>query len=78
MKPTPQEYAKQLIEKYAPIMPNEDWRYKATQCAIIDVQNTILELMWLNILCTFNNYMKSHFETKIEYFQSVKTELEKL
>ena len=75
MKP-PKEYAKELVEKYLPLVRNSDlydtYFNKAKQCALIDVQNTIDanpccedsdrggNLMYVN-----NSY----------YFEQVKTEI---
>lgn len=42
------EKARELIEKFAPIMPNEDWKVKAKQCAIISVEN---DIEWFNKIC---------------------------
>jgi hypothetical protein len=67
MKP-PKEKALELIEKYAPIMPNENWKDRAIQCALIDVQNTI------DYAKTFGDAT----ETDVRYFTDVKQEIEKL
>jgi len=75
---TPKEKAEELIEKFAPIMPNEDWKVKAKQCALIALNKEIADFMWLNVLCMFDNYMKEHITNKIVELEAVKSEIELL
>lgn len=58
------EKAEELVEKYAPIMPNEDWKEKAKQCALIAVDEIISELKIR--------------KGSVEYYEEVKQEIEKL
>lgn len=94
MKTTPQEYADELIEKYYLCMPFKDVKLtsckenpiliikmeklSAKQCALNDVQNTIEEFMWTSLLINTDSPDKKILTDKIEYFQEVKTEIEKL
>ena len=74
----PKEYAKELVEKYLPLVRNSDlydtYFEKAKACALIDVQNTIdagphKEVPFLNSSdCTALESSKS-------YFEQVKTEI---
>jgi hypothetical protein len=42
-----EEKAKELIEKFAPIMQNENWRDRAIQCAIIAVEEIIEQFEYI-------------------------------
>jgi len=66
---TATDKARELIEKFAPIMPNEDWHVKAKQCALTAVDE-IISIGW-NL---------PHYENKtgLDYWNSVKTEINKL
>ena len=44
----------------------------AKQCALIGVNNELESIMWLDLLCTFDNPMKVHFESKIIELKEVK------
>jgi len=76
---TPQEKALELVKKFYPILGGinpADWEYfnkeEAKQCAIIAVDEIIAELP---------EYLFGHpilVEKRINYYEEVKTEIEKL
>lgn len=77
--------AKELVEKFIPHAKNWDCYHDvpleenhAKHCALIAVENSIKELMWLNLLCTFDNIMKINFNHRISELQDIKTEIENL
>ena len=51
---------------------------EAKKCALIAVDEEIKSLMWLNLLCTSDNYMKEHINDRVAELQEVKQEIEKL
>ena len=63
---TPEQKAKELVERFAPIMPNEDWKEKAKQCALLCVDE-ILDI----------NSVDKDYDLST-YWEEVKTEIEKL
>jgi hypothetical protein len=70
--------ADKLVDKYI-----QNWNLKlsiedAKECAAIAVENEIKDIMWLNLLCTFDNPMKEHLNSKIEYLKDVKQEINNL
>ena len=68
-----EEKARELVELFAPIMTNEDWKEKAKQCALIAVDEI------LNFDIKAKNESQFIIEKRIEeYWQQVKTEIEKL
>jgi hypothetical protein len=84
---TPQENAKELLDKMnviyhmklgsgklLPVFMRDE---QIKQCALIAIGNEIKSLMWLNVLCTFDNYMKEHIELKIKELQDTEKEIEK-
>jgi len=79
---TPKDKAKDLFLKFRQIPPSSNYtgidNPEAKQCAFIAVSNEIKSLMWLNLLCTFDNYMKEHIQNKIVKLQEVEQEIEKL
>lgn len=74
----PKEKANELIEKYAPIMPNEDWKEKAKQCAIIAVDEIIKINPTIETRVNKNNCSWLERKSNIEYWQEVKQEIENL
>jgi len=50
----------------------------AKQCALIGVNNELESVIWLDLLCTFDNPMKAHFKQKIIDLNEVKEQIEKL
>jgi hypothetical protein len=50
----------------------------AKQCALIGVNNELESIIWLDLLCTFDNPMKAYFKQKITDLNEVKEEIEKL
>lgn len=50
----------------------------AKQSALIGVNNELESIMWLDLLCTFDNPMKAYFKQKITDLNEVKEEIEKL
>lgn len=80
MQLPPKQYAQELIEKYYCIPDviglHIMQKYQAKQCALIDVQNTIKELMWTSLLINTDNPAKQMLNDKIEYFKEVETELQ--
>jgi hypothetical protein len=75
---TPEQKAKQLVERFAPIMPNEDWKEKAKQCALLCVDEMIKDLLWTNVLITFDDPIKQVMNAKLQEYDQLKQEIEKL
>ena len=61
---TPKKKAEQLIESYAPIMSNEDWKEKAKQCALIAVDE--IQRIYYRLTDEY------------KYWEQVKTEIQNL
>lgn len=63
--------AKELVEKFAPIMPNEDWKEKAKQCALIAVEeiDKAIDFDWMEV---------QNLESQHRYWANVRIEIEKL
>ncbi len=82
MNLTPTEKAKELVLQFYEVVKN---KYPSTsgmplakQCALIAIKHELESIMLLNLLCTFDNPMKPHFEQKITELKEIKTEIEKL
>ena len=78
---TPQEKAQELFRKMYQThstSASDITKYFAKKCALIAISNEIESIMWLNLLCTFDNPMKVHFESKITELKEVEQEIEKL
>jgi hypothetical protein len=78
---TPTEKAEKLVDSFEHdlIWCNTMFVSDAKKrCALIAVKNELESLMLLNLLCTFDNPMKPHFEQKITELKEIKTEIEKL
>jgi len=73
---TPKDKAKELVEQFTFRCEECDYDWNAKQCALIAVSNEIESLMWLNLLCTSDNYMKEHIQNK--ELQKIKYKIEKL
>jgi hypothetical protein len=77
MTPSPKEKAKELYNKYLPLVQgghlNETYHNKAKQCAIIAANEA--EQAEYNVLIKFNLVTKTY---KSKYWEEVKQELEKL
>ena len=73
------EQAENLIDKFYNSNSNGDfgWMTKedAKQCALIAIANEISSILWLSILCTFDNPMKEHFNNKLEELKQVEQEI---
>lgn len=82
MGKTPKEYAEELVKEYRSsilsFLSDKMKDKNAKQCAIIAVERETTSLMWLNLLCNFNNPMKHTIEQKITELKQVKTEIENL
>ena len=67
--------ANELIDKFAPIMPNEHWHYKASQCAIISVDEILksFDEEWTKL-----DFWTDELGNTIKFWQDVKKELELL
>lgn len=72
------EKAKELIDLYDDALEYSSPSRYAQECALISVNNEIVSLRWLSLLCTFDNYMKEILNLKIEELKEVKQEIEKL
>ena len=76
MEKTPKEYAQELVSEFSLVGLQQ--RNEGIACAKIAVDKEIDSLMWLNLLCNFNNPMKHTIEQKITELKQVKTEIENL
>ena len=72
---TPKYKAKELIDKFWNV---ELAYYECKQCALIAVDNEIKSIMWLNVLCINDNYMKEHLNQKVKELQEVEQEIKNL
>ena len=72
----PKEYAEELVNEFSLVGLQQ--RNEGIACAKIAVDKEIDSLMWLNLLCNFNNPMKHTIEQKITELKQVKTEIENL
>jgi hypothetical protein len=78
---TPKEKADDLFRKMyqvRSVAPSDITKYFAKQSALVAISSEIESIMWLNLLCTFDNPMKVHFESKITELKEVEQEIEKL
>jgi hypothetical protein len=81
---TPKEKAEELVKKHLTAISEETLdsnniiMYNAKQCALIAVDNELISIICLNTLCTFDNPMKVHFNSKIKELKEVKQEIELL
>ena len=80
---TPKEKAQELLSKFKELPQEGTLMFYlafeiSKQCALIAVEEEIKSLMWLNLLCTSDNYMKEHINEKIAELQEIEQEIEKL
>ena len=80
---TPKEKAKELVYKYYnamnPYAPDCSISFnQVKQCALISIANEISSILWLSILCTFDNPMKEYFNNKLEELKQVEKEINEL
>lgn len=61
--------AEELIEKFAPIMPNENWQDRAKECALIAVDE---------ILDVLHKGAYEDEDSNMNYWIEVRDEIEKL
>lgn len=85
MKQTPAEQARELVDKFLPLVECGDNRHTTTiqlknakQCALIANNKELESAMWLNILCNSDNYMKQFLNDKVTELMQIETEIEKL
>lgn len=78
------EEARELCNKFRKFVDftDEDCNtcYDATlknckECALVVIREELTSIMLLNILCTFENPMKEHFNKKIEELKSLEQEV---
>lgn len=74
------EKAKELVYKYYnamnPYAPDCSISFnQAKQCALIAINNEISSILWLSLLCTFDNPIKEHFNNKLEELKQVEQEI---
>lgn len=84
---TAKEKAEELVEKFMPYIAGAD-RYNSTlglydkdiskQCALITVDEQIELIIWLNLMCIFNNPVKEYINIKLEELKKLKKEIELL
>ncbi len=72
---TPKEKAKELVDKYDKTLTYLESKNKTKQCALIAVDEIIKSTPSMNIYPP--NFQSKHPRVK-EYWQQVKTEIEKL
>lgn len=70
--------AEQLIEKFAPIMPNGHWHERARQCAIVSVDEIIKALKVTTDHCELRKLDQQEVQMDFDYWTKVKHHLEKL
>ena len=80
---TPKEKAEELIEKYLQQLKTATPdlnrpHYQAKQCALLCVDETIRQFMWMNLLVLFDNPIKANMDSEIEFLRKVKQEIENL
>ena len=73
---TPKEKAKELVEQFTFRCEECNYDWNAKQCALISIDREIESMLWLNLLCPFDNYMKEFLNLKIEELKEVKQEIE--
>jgi len=69
------EKAEEFIEKFAPVMPNEDWKEKARQCALIAVDEVLkaFDTEWAKL-----EFWTEELGDTTKYWQQVKLEIQTL
>ena len=85
---TAKEQAKELIEKFyqlifdidlgSNVIKDKKRLQAARKCALISIDREIESMLWLNLFCPFDNYMKEFLNLKIEELKEVKQEIKKL
>ena len=84
MKQTPAEQAMELVKRFETAISEESMdskgiiNYSAKQCALIANDKEIESVMWINILCNSDNYMKQVLNDKVAELKQLKTEIENL
>lgn len=69
------EKATGLINKMLDVQDCTEGLYDAKQSAIVAVDEEVQSLLWLNLLCGFDNPMKEHIENKIAELKEVKEQI---
>jgi hypothetical protein len=67
---TPEQKAELLVESFARIMPNENWKEKAKQCALLCVDDMLFQITEMRYGLAYLN--------QVAYWEEVKQEIEKL
>lgn len=50
----------------------------AKQCAIIAIEKELESIMWLNLLCTFDNPLKADLNLKVQELKEIREEINHL